>query len=238
MSQVREISSAKSIVCFLAVGLLTSCQTVSHPEVFLESGLSPLISITFGSNALGNAAEHIALKNNHVQIIKGSQGTNLGVFEGLSWIDVSSDAPINLDSLTIVTRVKTDFPKYWQALFNSKGWADNDLHDQFKGNKLEFAIGGNLPSSAEAEYTFQSGFWYDLVVTYSTSTHKTVFFVNGKRVSETKYTTSKPIKIANHQIGAWTDDDRNFQGQMMYFYLFPGVLDDSLISRYYGVNEK
>jgi hypothetical protein len=243
MKRNRLAESGLLILCSVSVAVclaLSGCQTLSHPEVLEENSPKPLVALTFGGDSLGVVASGLSMGNHGVAIVKGSGKvpTSSGSFVGLGWIDLTAESPVSLDSFTIVARVRTGFNKHWQAIFNSDDYRKNDLHFQFAGQRLEFSIAGNSPGDAWSSYTFQPGSWYDLVVTYDAGAHVVDFYVNGKVAGEIKYTTAVPVSIRRHRIGAWSGEDRQFQGRMDYFYLFPSVLDPSLIQRYYGLEPK
>jgi hypothetical protein len=104
----------------------------------------------------------------------------------------------------------------------------------FKGKELELEIGGNSPTKVYAATTFEAGVWHDVILTYSSPNHRAAFFVDGKKAGEFAFTTANRVRIDAAQIGAWPGEDRNFQGGMSHFYVFPTVLSEDVIAGYFG----
>jgi prepilin-type N-terminal cleavage/methylation domain-containing protein len=128
------------------------------------------------------------------------------------------------ESFTIAVWLNAFDLSGWRSIRNTKGWDGNDLHFQFRDNKLEFSV---YPSSFDIWFSprFETETWYQIVMLFNRPEKYVELYVDGEYIERKSYAprTPNPISIETPStIGAWW-----FRGVRRPFL---GIIDEIVIT--------
>jgi prepilin-type N-terminal cleavage/methylation domain-containing protein len=210
-------------------GWLAHCMQMRGDPDLIE-----LFSFEYNDHAKVDLYEHSqtqhhgTLKGN-AQFTYGRMGTlKTGVLfnGGTSYVDVPEFKHTDemSESFTIAVWLNAFDLSGWRSIRNTKGWDGNDLHFQFRDNKLEFSV---YPSSFDIWFSprFETETWYQIVMLFNRPEKYVELYVDGEYIERKSYAprTPNPISIETPStIGAWW-----FRGVRRPFL---GIIDEIVIT--------
>ena len=193
----------------------------TNSNVYTDNTLLNKDTVTCMITSSGNCIAKDSISNK-----TGITVTQLAASLNFDGTDDYVSVPNGLPAMSDVTIETWVYPKTlgndFDALLNFSGWSTGWMHFQFyPSGQLEFSINGNNPSNQITSMTFSTNQWYHVAVVYSSANLYTKFYVNGLLTDSFPYTTA--IATAANMpfdIGAWSDNQRFFNGTLDEFHVW------------------
>jgi hypothetical protein len=144
---------------------------------------------------------------------------------------------ISSQKMSVETWFFADVITGWRCILNHDQWTTSYVHYQFNGNPLRWSINGNGGDTLFSDFTFNAGEWYHVVTTYdgSTTTGNVNLYVNGVLVQTADKPNTQIPQITPGNIGAWNENEREWDGRMDEFAIYDAVLTPTQVQHHYDV---
>ena len=120
----------------------------------------------------------------------------------------------------------------FKVISNMNSWSTGDVHFQFDGNALQFALCGQ--PDKYSTYAFNTNTWYHIAAVYDKSAATIKFYVNGTLINTESYGSPPSISANTFKIGSWNGNDRFFLGNISMIRMYSSSLSDSQILNNYN----
>jgi len=120
----------------------------------------------------------------------------------------------------------------FKVISNMNSWSTGDVHFQFDGNALQFALCGQ--PDKYSTFAFNTNTWYHIAAVYDKSAATIKFYVNGTLINTESYGSPPSISANTFKIGSWNGNDRFFLGNISMIRMYSSSLSDNQILNNYN----